>query len=562
MWIAPRDMCALMATTKAKKLVRTKLSGVLSLSTSSPEILFAMTNFHKFYVKYYNACIEANKLRIDRHELVKVPALVFHILHSLGFCTYINENGLEQVVRDKNGIPICGDFWNAFRTAHSRTTTFSNPLHVANPFAAPVVIPARIIETFFTSAKILSVSKNFKELNSRLHALRPTRFAKYTFAAKRIHYPLQSHIWEGTFEFWEKVLRPLDQALSAIEKIPSENNLKAVQNGYTTLMWYEDEDYLKNVLDDLKGLKYQESGDKRDQHAVKWKRDFQTYLEDLIVFVKGLKITLHKIMQGDVEMTALPRRTHGTPNASVGEAPTRNIHNTPESRMEESSPSSASTETESEKEVPSPASTTEKPTVPIKIGWENELCFQRHAARKSECERDEACYYRQSDVLRAVGTCRDKQPQMMRESSPEVYGVIADPEKKTKPPVNMPHSFYALKQEKPSPETRKERRLSQKESEKEKKLASPILTLKKSKQRKTTRDKEITAVDRAKSPVLKKQRQRVYCNYPKEVCDTTMDCFWDGEQCKSQSIITEDIRAEKTRHLSFPRSAQHFTISS
>lgn len=535
MWIAPRDMCALMATTRAQQIMRRKLSGVLSLGTSSPEILFAMTTFHKFYVKFYDDCLQANKLHLDRHELVKVPALVFHILHSLGFCIHIDENGVERVVRDKNGIPVCGDFWNAFRTAHSRTTLFSEPQLVASPISGPVVIPARIIETLFNTKKILSVSKNFKELHSRLHALRPTRFAKWTFAAKRINYTPQSDIWEKVYAFWENALRPVDQALSAIEKRPSENNLIAVQKGYETLRAYEDTAFLQGQLNDLKGLQYQENGDRRDKHALEWKRSFERYLEDLIVFTNDLKTTLHKIMQGDVQMTALPHQSHGLRKESSEEAPTSETR----SRIEESSPSSASTE--------------EIPNVPVMIGWKQELCFQRHDALKDECEQDEACYYR-------AGACRDKQPQMMRESRAAVYGSIADRERKTKPPVDMPRSHYALKQEELPPYTRKERKLSQKESENEKGQTTSKLGRKTSQQRIKPNEQDHTAYNRIKPPVVKKDR--VYCNIPnRKKCEEAMDCMWDGVKCALQPTKMEDIRTTKTNKLSFPKPAQYFTIS-
>lgn len=538
-WIAPRDMCALMATTKAQQLVRKKLSGVLSLRTSSPEILFAMTQFHKFYAKFYDACLQANEFHPDRHELVKVPALVFHILHSLGFCTYLDENGVERVARDKNGIPVCGDFWNAFRTAHSRTTLWSNPHVVGSLVAMPVAVPARIIETLFNTQKILSASKKFKELLSRLHALRPTRFAKWTGAARRTNYNQQSDIWEKVYDFWERVMRPLDQALSAIEKRPSEHNLIDVQTGYARMMASEDAVFLPKQLKDLKGLQYQESGDRRDKHALEWKLSFERYLQDLIVFTNDLKITLHKIMPGDVEMMALPRQSHGLRKESSEEAPTSETRSTAESRIEESSPSSASTE--------------EIPNVPVMIGWKQELCFQRHGALKDECEQDEACYYR-------AGACRDKQPQMMRESRAAIYGSIADRERKTKPSVDMPRSHYALKQEELPPNTRKERKLSQKESENEKGQTTSKLGRKTSQQRIKPNEQDHTAYKRIKPPVVKENR--VYCNIPnRKECEEAMDCMWDGVKCASQPTKTEDIRTTKTNKLSFPKPTQYFTLS-
>jgi len=556
-WMAPRDMCALMATTKAQRLVLRKLSDALSLSTSSPEILFAMTTFHKFYVKFYNACLQANELHLDRHELVKVPTLVFHILHSLGFCTYIDENGVERVVRDKSGIPVCGDFLNAFRTAHSRTTWSSHPILVASG--------VRLIDTLFNTKKLLSVSKDFKDLHSRLHASRPTRFASLTFAAKLNNYESQSNIWEEVNTFWENALRPLDQALSAIEKKKSENNLSNVRTQYSNLMRYENDHFLQKQLKKVEDLKYKESGGRRDQHALEWKRSFEGYLKDLIVFVNNLITTLQpKFMQGDIELatthaktdkaygtnerdpdptekklTAWPHQSRGLHNESSAEAPTSETHSTAESRTEESSPSSASTE--------------EIQNVPVLIGWEKELCFERHADLKNDCERDKACYYR-------AGACRDKQPQMMRESRAMVYGSIADRERKTKPPVDMPYSHYALKQEEFPPKSRKERKLSQKESETERDLTSSKITRKQSQQRKKTNTQNLTAYNRIKPSVVKKDR--AYCNIPMpKECEEAMDCMWDGVRCVSQTMETEDIRTTKTKKLSHPKPAQHFRIA-
>ena len=113
MWIAPRDMCALLATRQARSMVSRELAKKMVVDADSPEVLFAMASFHKFYQQFYRKCLSAcDQATLDTHRLVRVPILVFRMLQSLGFCTITDEDGNDILVTDGDGRPVCG-WWGS-----------------------------------------------------------------------------------------------------------------------------------------------------------------------------------------------------------------------------------------------------------------------------------------------------------------------------------------------------------------------------------------------------------------------------------------------------------------
>lgn len=106
-WLSPRDVCALMATQSAMRRIKAMLAQSLQVSVESPEVLFAMASFSKFYSRFYNACIGSQDPEaLDRHRLVKVPRLVYLLLKSLGFCIFQTEVG-EAPLMGPGGYPVC-----------------------------------------------------------------------------------------------------------------------------------------------------------------------------------------------------------------------------------------------------------------------------------------------------------------------------------------------------------------------------------------------------------------------------------------------------------------------
>jgi len=106
-WLSPRDVCALMATQSAVRRIKAMLSQSMQVSLKSPELLFAMASFSKFYSQFYNSCVTTQNGEIlDRHRLVKVPRMVYLILKSLGFCIFQTEEG-DAPLRGPGGHPVC-----------------------------------------------------------------------------------------------------------------------------------------------------------------------------------------------------------------------------------------------------------------------------------------------------------------------------------------------------------------------------------------------------------------------------------------------------------------------
>jgi hypothetical protein len=103
-----------MASLDARAAIRSHLQKALNTDRDSPELLFALTSFHKFYVKNYDKCMSSvNAEDAGVHKLMRVPKLAYRILQSLGFCTALDANGVERPVVDEHGIPVC-DLFTAF----------------------------------------------------------------------------------------------------------------------------------------------------------------------------------------------------------------------------------------------------------------------------------------------------------------------------------------------------------------------------------------------------------------------------------------------------------------
>jgi hypothetical protein len=106
-WLSPRDVCALMATKRATHKTRATLARTTQLSPESPELLFLMASFRKFYSRFYERCTQVqDPLVLDRHVLVKVPKVVYLLLKSLGFCLFSTAGG-DLPLKGPDGHPVC-----------------------------------------------------------------------------------------------------------------------------------------------------------------------------------------------------------------------------------------------------------------------------------------------------------------------------------------------------------------------------------------------------------------------------------------------------------------------
>jgi len=98
-----------MATQSAVRRIKAMLAQSLQVDLHSPELLFAMASFSKFYSRFYNSCVSTQDGEIvDRHRLVKVPRMVYLILKSLGFCLFQTEDG-EAPLMGPGGHPVCAN---------------------------------------------------------------------------------------------------------------------------------------------------------------------------------------------------------------------------------------------------------------------------------------------------------------------------------------------------------------------------------------------------------------------------------------------------------------------
>ncbi|NBT76773.1 MAG: hypothetical protein EBT15_12600 [Betaproteobacteria bacterium] len=96
-----------MATQSAAWRLKAMLAQSMRVNANAPEVLFAMTSFSKFYSRFFNSCVNTRDEKIlDRHQLVKVPRLVYLILKSLGFCIFETEDG-EAPLMGPGGHPVC-----------------------------------------------------------------------------------------------------------------------------------------------------------------------------------------------------------------------------------------------------------------------------------------------------------------------------------------------------------------------------------------------------------------------------------------------------------------------
>jgi hypothetical protein len=124
-WLAPRDVCALMATGAARAQVAAALRRSLGLAGGAE----AMALFQQLYARTYERCVAGQDPEaLDEHRLVEVPRRVYRLLRALGFCTFRDAEGAARPLHDAEGHPVCllGSF---ARKVANRASLAGNAVH-------------------------------------------------------------------------------------------------------------------------------------------------------------------------------------------------------------------------------------------------------------------------------------------------------------------------------------------------------------------------------------------------------------------------------------------------
>ena len=271
MWLAPRDMCALMATAAARSAVQAQLARQLELEASSAEMLFAMATFHKFYERNYERCVRAAGEDADAHELVTVPDVVYRILRSLGFCVVVDDSGVERPLVDEVGRPVCA-------LGADARTALALPLFSGGPQAArvqwyntPLFWAGRRTNAFY---KLQNLHPELKVLEEKMQSLRPTKTGAFTGQTRLGDYSAFRKAWNKLQEVIVETLSPSlsslrHSGLNADQRKKVLGRLKAALSEVNMEMAQ-----LSTARNETR--RNPESG--RDQAALRWKEDFSTFV--------------------------------------------------------------------------------------------------------------------------------------------------------------------------------------------------------------------------------------------------------------------------------------------
>jgi hypothetical protein len=274
MWLAPRDVCALMATSAARSAVRAQLAEKLTLEEGSAEVLFAMAAFQKFYKRHYEGCVRAAGYEVDAHELVKVPKVVYHILKSLGFCVFVDDAGVEWPLVDETGRPVCA--WGSdLRTALALKTSSPGTDLAQGTAQQPYLIPftfagRRALELY----KLRTLQSELKEMEAKMQSLRPKKMAASTGQLRWKDYFDTLRAWDV---LQDAILHDLSPALYAL-KDSSTNVANVTKIKEQLQVALRKGTLAMKTLSSERGEKLQERGSTRDKEAMRWRAEFETFM--------------------------------------------------------------------------------------------------------------------------------------------------------------------------------------------------------------------------------------------------------------------------------------------
>jgi hypothetical protein len=110
LWLAPRDVCALMAAEGAQQRVLAAARKRYGQEGDGGRVEEAMAAFHTFYEHLYAQCVAGQaEEQLDRHRLVRVPRSVYGMLRALGFCGFAEEGAGDELrsLHSSDGTPVC-----------------------------------------------------------------------------------------------------------------------------------------------------------------------------------------------------------------------------------------------------------------------------------------------------------------------------------------------------------------------------------------------------------------------------------------------------------------------
>lgn len=105
LWLAPRDICALVATVQARDDLRRYIATTGGFAGSLLQGIAALRGVYK---RHFSDCVAAQSPEeLDLHRLVTIPRAAYHVLRHLGFCVFYDEDGNRRTLRDEAGRPVC-----------------------------------------------------------------------------------------------------------------------------------------------------------------------------------------------------------------------------------------------------------------------------------------------------------------------------------------------------------------------------------------------------------------------------------------------------------------------
>jgi hypothetical protein len=433
MWLSPRDLCALAATAAARARLSRALATRMGLSSAAPEVLFAMAAFHKFYQRTYERCVNDAGSRVDQHQLVEAPELVHRILEALGFCTFLDEDGVERPLRDERGRPVCaflGDLRHAFATGglDPRDALYAYAFQLRN-------LPVRL-----------------EGIKSRLQELRPRKSS--LFLGKQ-------RIWDLNFnlDLWNELNRSMFDKLSWAESgiadrqasslVERKYQLKLARNAIahakrtaeTVLKKLEKLPEHRQALIENRRIK-----STRDVEAETWRTTFKDFInQSWIPLVQSMD------QQAEEQLESLKPSIELRSLGSRSEEPAPQVAGRP-------LPAPRSDSTAAPGPGPGP-----KPVRSKNFAAED-LCFQTHGHNKRSCDTDLACRFEPAAKPDGQGSCRLKSASPGSPGGPFVSAFIGDTPRKTKPPASSSIEELESLQAALPPATRKERKEAAKEA--------------------------------------------------------------------------------------------------
>lgn len=253
MWISARDICALAATVAARASMQKKLATHLSIGLDSPEALFAMSIFHKFYQRTFERCVNVQGSSADEHQLVMVPKLVYHMLRALGFCTFVDALGEERPLLDEKGRPIC-HFLSNIKTALAARSDVRS---------------------------ISNIPTSLQPLLEKLEEFRPKKKTTFTFGKRGTDFYHQKKAWTTIFDaFLHSMVRAEPYATGDWSRSPYDKAVLRQLHGAANAM-----NVCRNAADvaiqDLRMSPADNSGrdSSEDSTAAQWIRQFERFLQ-------------------------------------------------------------------------------------------------------------------------------------------------------------------------------------------------------------------------------------------------------------------------------------------